>query len=349
MKIISVKAIYPDYQHVPPSWRTHLWQIFVQVETDTGEEGFGYGGGGKASVEIINTHFRELLVGQKLDTKDDISRIWDLLYENSIPYGRKGVAIMALSGVDLALWDTLGKAEAIPVHRLIGDQRKQVVECYATGTDVEWYAELGFKSHKFPHRWTGEGSYEKALESANRSRQVLGKEALIMIDTYMSWDFDVTLKMSEILNPYDIYWFEDVLTPDELDGQQRLRPQVKPTLISGGEHEFTHYGFSEIAKSKALDLWQPDITWCGGITAGLRIMKIADSLNIPVVPHRGGEVWGLHLIVASNCLDMAEILPGTREGSIDKIWIGEPQHTDGSIMPTEKPGFGISVNPEFIS
>ena len=139
------------------------------------------------------------------------------------------------------------------------------------------------------------------------------------------------------------------MTPDQLDEQEKLKHLVKPILISGGEHEFTHHGFSEVAKSKALDLWQPDITWCGGITAGLRIMEIADSFDIPVVPHRGGEVWGLHLIVASNCLNMAEVLPGTRQGFVDEIWTGEPQHLDGSISPTDKPGFGVSVNPDFIS
>ena len=349
MKITEVKAVYPTYKNVAASWRTHFWQIVVRIETDQGITGLGYGGGGVAAVEVINGHFRELLLGTEINNIQDISKNWDLLYSASIPYGRKGIAVMALSGVDLALWDLLGKAEHCPVYELIGTRNKESVRAYATGTDVEWYAELGFKSHKFPHRWNGEKSYETAIESANTSRQVLGKEALVMIDTYMTWDFDVTLNMSKILNPYDIYWFEDVLTPDELDGQKKLRPKVKPTLISGGEHEFTHYGFSEIAKSKALDLWQPDITWCGGITAGLRIMKIADFHGIPVVPHRGGEVWGLHLIVASNCLNMAEILPGTREGSIDEIWTGEPRYLDGSISPTDEPGFGVSINPTFIS
>jgi len=348
MKITSIKAIYPDYQHVPPSWRTHLWQIIVQVKTDTGQEGVGYGGGGKASVEIINTHFKELLIGQQINTKDDIERIWDLLYENSIPYGRKGIAIMALSGVDLALWDALGRAEHLPVHSLIGKQQKQKVECYATGTDIEWYAEQGFRAHKFPHRWNGEKSYENAIETATKSRQILGKGALVMIDTYMTWNFEVTLKMAEILEPLNIHWFEDVLTPDDLKGQKTLRPQIKPTLISGGEHEFTHHGFLALSESNALDLWQPDITWCGGITAGLRIIQIANSANVPVAPHRGGEVWGLHLIMATNCLNMAELLPGTRQGSIDEIWIGEPQHSKGSIWPTDKPGFGVSINPSFI-
>ena len=259
-----------------------------------------------------------------IDTVQDIQKIWDKLYFETLPYGRKGLAIMAISGIDLALYDLLGKSTNQPVFELLGGARKDKIQAYATGQDSELYCDLGLTAHKFPHRWNGEKSYETAIESANTSRQVLGKEALVMIDTYMTWDFDVTLNMSKILNPYDIYWFEDVLTPDELDGQQRLRGKVKPTLISGGEHEFTHYGFSEIAKSKALDLWQPDITWCGGITAGLRIMKIADFHGIPVVPHRGGEVWGLHLIVASNCLNMAEILPGTREGFIDEYGQANP-------------------------
>ena len=169
-----------------------------------------------------------------------------------------------------------------------------------------------------------------------------------MIDTYMTWDFDVTLNMSKILNPYDIYWFEDVLTPDELDGQQRLRGKVKPTLISGGEHEFTHYGFSEIAKSKALDLWQPDITWCGGITTAIRIVEMADALGIPVAPHRGGEVWGLHLIVSSKCDDLAEVLPGVKNGNKDYLWIDEPVPLNGYISPTDAPGFGVTVNEELL-
>ena len=115
-----------------------------------------------------------------------------------------------------------------------------------------------------------------------------------------------------------------MLTPEELEGQAALRPAVKPTLIAGGEHEFTHYGFREVARFGALDLWQPDITWCGGITAGIRILDIARQVQIPVAPHRGGEIWGLHLIVSSDCADLAEVLPGSRGALRDELWIGEP-------------------------
>jgi len=96
MKITGIKAVYPNYKHVVPSWRTHFWQIVVRVETDIGVTGLGYGGGGAAAVEVVNRHFNELLVGQSIDTVDDITSAWDRLYDASLPYGRKGIAVMAL-------------------------------------------------------------------------------------------------------------------------------------------------------------------------------------------------------------------------------------------------------------
>ena len=169
-----------------------------------------------------------------------------------------------------------------------------------------------------------------------------------MIDTYMSWDADVTMEMSRRLSEFNIYWFEDVLTPDDLTGQAALRDPVKPVLIAGGEHEFTDYGYLEIARTGALGLWQPDITWCGGITAGLRILDVAREAGIPVAPHRGGEVWGLHLIVATDCIDLAEVLPGTRDADRDELWIGEPVARDGYISPTDAPGFGVRLNEDMV-
>ena len=193
MKITSLNAVYPNYRQTAPSWRTHLWQIVVRVETDTGQTGWGYGGGGKAAVEIVNGHFSELLVGRSIGSISDISDAWDLLYTESIPYGRKGVAIMALSGVDLALFDALGKAEAMPVARLLhpaGKHRKSRMRCYATGPDTDWYAELGFTAQKMPHRWTGDESTGPAVEAAEYARSALGPDAEIMLDVYMSWDAD---------------------------------------------------------------------------------------------------------------------------------------------------------------
>lgn len=351
MKITAVSAVYPRYSNVVKSWRTNLWQIIVRVETDLGVTGFGYGGGGLAAVEVVNGHFAELLIGRSVDSVADIETLWDELYTASIPYGRKGVAIMALSGVDLALWDALGKAERKPVAELIGLENsgnttnKQQIRCYATGADSEWYAELGFTANKMPHRWTGlPEEYESTVAVARRARELFGASAEIMFDVYMSWDSAVTVEMSRRLAEFNMHWFEDVLTPDDLEENAVLRPLVKPTLIAGGEHEFTHVGFADVARTGAYDVWQPDITWCGGVTAGIRIVKMGAEAGVQVVPHRGGEIWGLHLIAATECEDFAEVLLGTRNGNRDELWLGEPQAKDGYIEINDAPGFGVRLN-----
>jgi L-rhamnonate dehydratase len=344
MKIRSIKAIYPNFNHVENSWRTHLWQIIVRIETDTGVIGWGYGGGGKSSLEIINGHFSEVLEGRELNYLNDISDIWDFLYKVSIPYGRKGIAIMAISGVDLALYDVLGKVESKPVAELIGKVNKEKIRCYATGVDTEWYSEMGFTAQKLPHRWTGAKSIDQAYKSANSSRSILGNQAEIMFDVYMSWDIEITLRMVEALEDFNIFWFEDILTPDQLEEIRELREKIKPINMAGGEHEFTEYGFREIALTKAYDIWQPDITWCGGITAGMRIMDIAKKYDVSVVPHRGGEPWGLHLIAASDCENFAELVMGQRSSIKDDIWIGSPTPIDGKIELSDKSGFGVEPN-----
>jgi len=348
LKITAVSAVYPNYRNVPASWRTHFWQIVVRVETDAGVTGFGYGGGGRAAVEVVNRHFAELVIGSELGSVDDIAAIWDHVYAESLPYGRKGVAVMALSGLDLALFDALGKAEQKPVYDLLGGAQKDNIRSYATGPDQPWYGELGFTATKFPHRWTEDADYDSAIERATIAREAMGDDGLVMIDTYMSWDPVVTTRMTELLKPFKIYWFEDVCTPDELEAQAQLRSIAAPVLIAGGEHEFTQYGFAEIARAGALDLWQPDITWCGGITAGLRILDVAREAGIPVAPHRGGEVWGLHLTAASDCMDLAEVLPGTHGGERDDLWIGEPTAVDGYIAPSDAPGFGVHLNEDML-
>ena len=343
MRIESLKAVYPNYENVASSWRTHLWQIVVEVRTDTGVVGYGYGGGGLASLPIVNGHFNELLVGESLNSPEDVMRIWDHLYYESIPYGRKGVAMMALSGVDLALWDTLGKAERHPVAELLGGVRKDRIDVYVTGPDSERYAELGVAGQKLTHRWAG--TTDDAVEIAAKARQVMGADAKIMFDVYMSWDADVALRMAHVLKDFDIYWFEDVLTPDDTHELGELRLKVSPINLAGGEHEFGVVGFREISERNSYDIWQPDITWCGGITAGLRICDLASQYGIPVIPHRGGEVWGLHLIAASDeCDNLAELVLGRQDAETDELWIGNPAIAEGKLSISDQPGFGVQLN-----
>ncbi|MBS10476.1 MAG: hypothetical protein CME19_02585 [Gemmatimonadetes bacterium] len=349
MKIKSVKALYPNYRKSHGAWRSHLWQIIVQVESDSGLIGYGYGGGGKASLPIVNGHFHELLEGAEVNSTDDVEAIWDRLYFESIPYGRKGIAMMALSGVDLALWDLLGKAENKPVAALISDELKTDIPCYGTGSDSEYHAELGFSGTKTPHRWTGERSdIDQLLKWAETARQAMGPDRQLMVDAYMSWDRAFTESMSRELADFDIYWFEDVLTPDDLEEQSALRQATGGINIAGGEHEFGYRGYVDVARSEALDIWQPDITWCGGITAGIRIVDLAREYNTPVVPHRGAEVWGLHLVAATTCDNLAEWVTGGRNAGRQDPWLGMPEPVEGRINISDAPGFGVVPDDAYL-
>lgn len=350
MKITEVKAVYPRYRVPPAAWRRHFWQIAVRIDTDVGFSGWGYGGGGVAAVEVVNLHLREELIGRDLNEISDIARLWDAQYKASLPYGRSGIAVMAISGVDLALWDVLGRAEQQRVCDLLGGQQRDKLRAYATGPDYAWYRDLGFDAHKSSQtqRASEDEDAARILAWATAARQTLGEDALLMLDAYMSWTPDFTLAMARQLAPCNIYWFEDVLLPDDLDGLAVLRPQIQPTLLAGGEHEFTARDFAHIARARALDLWQPDITWCGGLTAALRIAELAQQHGVPLVPHRGGEIWGLHFLAAGYGEDLAEKVMGRREGARDELWLGEPQPQDGHLTLPEGPGFGVEINEELL-
>lgn len=349
MKITDIKAVYPKWKRLPSGiWQSHFWEIAVRIETNQGLVGYGYGGGGEPGALVINRHLRHILVGREVGSVDDIHEIWDALYFASLPYGRQGIALMALSGVDLALWDLLGHAEGKPVYDLIGGRTKDRVRAYATGEAFEQYRDMGYTATKFSHRWQSEADYDTAVEMASQARQVFGPDALVMVDCYMSWNAAVSLEMAHRLATFNIYWFEDLLTPDHLDALAGLREQIHPVLLAGGEHDFSHHTYEAIARAGALDVWQPDITWCGGITAGLRIIELAQRHSIPLVPHRGGEIWGLHLIAATGCADLAETHPARWDSSADTLWLDEPRVEDGNIAPLDLPGFGVRINDAMV-
>jgi len=181
MKITDIKAVYPPRRTGRMGvWQEHFWQIVVRVETDAGVTGYGYGGGGKPGESVVNSHLRDLLLGQTIDELKDIGRLWDHLYFRSLPYGRGGLAVMALSGIDLALWDRMGKAEGKPVYELIGGLKKKEVRAYATGGRLASIRDLGYTAVKRSHQWRTEADYDRAVAELKHCREVLDKDALLM-------------------------------------------------------------------------------------------------------------------------------------------------------------------------
>jgi len=345
MRITDVRAVYPEYQPPRSGWRGPMWQVVVEIQTDAGLTGLGVGGAGGAAAYIINEHFRGLLLGRD---PDKIQTLWDELYAASLAYGRKGVAVMALSGVDLALWDLRGKAQQQPVYRLLGAETPAPATAYATGSDVARYQQAGYRAFKLTQPKgprDGDAGIEENVARVRAARELGGPEADLMLDAWMSWDVDYTLRMAERLAPYHLKWIEEPLSADDYSGYARLTREIGTTQIAAGEHEYTHFGFGEFIRNRCAHVLQPDVTWCGGLTAALRILALAEAAGLPVIPHRGGEVWGLHLVAAKG-LGLAEQVIGDGEYPAgDPALSGAPRQQDGLITPTERPGFGVTLAP----
>ena len=273
----------------------------------------------------------------------------DKLYAASIHTGAaaspswRSAASTSLSG------DLLGRAERQPVYALLGGESAPRIRAYASGDDPAWFAESGFTAHKVPFsRPVDASALERAAAAAEESRRHLGADALLMFDCYMAWDAAATQKMARTLAPYDIYWFEDVLTPDDLDGLAALRPQIKPVQLAGGEHDFTHHRFADIARAGALDIWQPDVTWCGGVTATRRIVAQAKEAGATVICIAAASRGGLHVIAGVECEELGELVLGNRHRTHEQLWLDAPQPIDGYLTPSDAPGFGLRLNEALV-
>lgn len=342
MKITNIRAVQPVSPDAPNDWRTSMGQILVAVDTDAGLTGYGVGGGGKAGVHVVVTVLRDLLLGRDVEPVEDR---WNEMYAATLPFGRKGIAIMAVSGVDLALWDLRGKAAAQPVAELLGGEVGESIPAYITVWDeitpeqAEVYA--GFKLHV-----SGPGGMITAGEvhdHVERSRDLVGPDRMLMIDAWMQWDLDTTLSVVERCHGFGLSWIEEPLPAGDFDDYARLH-ELTAIPIAGGEHEFTAAAFREIINRRLHTVLQPDVCWCGGMTQLVQIYELAHNANIRVCPHRGSEVWGLHAVAA---LDQHPLAESPRPWM---TWVGgQPPIIDGSITLGNAPGFGVEIDEALLS
>ncbi|MGH9658805.1 MAG: enolase C-terminal domain-like protein [Bryobacteraceae bacterium] len=321
--------------------------LLVEIKTKQGITGYGLGSGGGAAAYIIEHHLKDLLVGA---SAANIELLWDQMYNATLFYGRKGVVIMAMSGVDLALWDIRGKQAGQPVHRLLGGPTKDKVPAYYTGFEVEAALKLGFRAFKHPIRQgvvQGREGMRKTVEDLREIRKRIGPEAMLMIDVLCQWDVPYTLEMADRMAESRLYWIEEPISPDDLEGYAQLCREIRGPLIASGEHEYTRFGFQELIAHKAVKLVQPDTTWCGGLTELRRIAALAASHSLPMVPHRGGSPYGLAVIFTTPNCPLAESF-GTLEKSSPLLAAMTSRYENGHYYPNDKPGFGVEITPSML-
>jgi L-rhamnonate dehydratase len=275
------------------------------------------------------------------------------MWRSTMYYGRMGAVVHAISGVDLALWDLLGKALNMPVYRLLGGETKPRIPTYCTGNDLEQHVEYGFKRLKLaiPHGPAdGKEGMKKNVELVKRTRELLGPDGDIMLDCWMAWTERYTIEIAEMFEPYKVYWMEECLQPHDYEGFGRLNAAIKSTRIVTGEHEYTRYGFRYLLEHNGASIWQPDINWCGGLTEIRRIGALAAAYDIPVVPHGGGLGEGVHYIMATTNCPWAEMFMPAPGGPKEVYQLWEEGYNlskgpEGVYMrPSERPGFGWDFN-----
>jgi L-rhamnonate dehydratase len=336
MKITDIRACQPKCAS-PSDWRTSLGQILVAIDTDAGLVGYGVGGGGLAAIHVIRTVLRDLLIGK--DT-EPVEAHWLDMYHATLPFGRKGIAIMALSGVDLALWDLRGKAANQSIAQLLGGPIHASMPTYATVWGDIPESMLGQHAAFKIHLGACQGNLDAFVDVVSRARERVGPDVALMVDAWMKWDVPFTLRFAERVAPLRLDWIEEPLPPDDLAGYAELaRQSVIP--IAGGEHEFTAVAFAELIERRLHHVVQPDVCWCGGMTELVKIYSLANAQGVRVCPHRGAEIWGLHALAALDPRPLAE------SGRPWLTWVGgQPAIVNGRIAAPTGPGFGAMIDAD---
>jgi L-rhamnonate dehydratase len=353
--IATPMARYPEYRQSRQSFGINvLGTLVVEIEADDGTVGFAVTTGGEPAAYIVEKHLARFLIGR---CPSEIEKIWDQMYFATQYYGRKGLVVNAISGVDLALWDLLGKLRQEPVYAMLGGAVRDELCFYATGSRPDIAKELGFIGGKMPlHHGPAEGTegMAKNLAMLTDMRSKVGDDFWLMLDCWMSLDLDYATRLAtRAWHEAGLKWIEEAISPDDYWGYAELRRNVpKGMLVTTGEHEATRWGFRMLLDMDCCDIIQPDVGWCGGITELIRISALADARGRLVVPH-GSSVYSYHFAITRHNSPFAEFLmmsPGADEivPMFAPQLLGEPVPENGRIKASalDKPGFGVELNRE---
>jgi L-rhamnonate dehydratase len=352
--IATPMSRYPEYRQSRQTFGINvLGTLVVELEAENGVTGFAVTTGGEPAAYIVEKHLARFVEGAR---PTDFEKIWDQMYFASQYYGRKGLVVNALSGVDLALWDLLGKLRGEPVHYLLGGAVRDEIAFYATGSRPDLARKMGFIGGKLPlHHGPAEGEegLQKNLALLADMRARVGSDFWLMYDCWMALDVNYATRLAARAHEYGLKWIEEALSPDDYWGYAELKRNAPPAmLVTTGEHEATRWGFRMLLDMDCCDIIQPDVGWCGGMTEILKISALADARGKLVVPH-GSSVYSYHFVVTRHNSPFAEFLMMAPKADevvpmFAPLLLGEPVPENGRIRISvlDKPGFGVELNRE---
>ena len=343
------------------TFRFHGWTV-VEIETDDGLVGIGNVAlAPRIAKAIIDQYLAPLVIGHD---PFDYEYLWQRMYRSTHAWGRKGVAMGAISAIDIALWDLMGKATGRPVFKLLGGRTKEKIPCYASKlyrTDLgemqkeaQSYLDQGFTAMKMRFGYgpkDGPQGMRENLNSVAAIREVIGDDVDLMLVCYMGWILEYTKRMLPKLEKFEPRWLEEPVLADDIDGYAELN-QMTSIPISGGEHEFTSYGFKQLLDKRAVSVIQYDTNRVGGITAAHKINALAEAYSVPVIPH-AGQMHNYHLTMSTLASPMSEYFP-VNDVEVGNelfyyIFDGDPTPVNGFIdLDEHKPGLGLTLSSRYL-
>jgi L-rhamnonate dehydratase len=341
------------------AFRFFSWLV-VEIETDEGHIGIGNAGlCPDVTKKIIDSKLTGLLMGENpLNTE----YLFEKMYRSTVAYGRKGAVVAAISALDIALWDIKGLATQQPVFMLLGGRTRPSIETYysrlytrdlaSLQAEAAHYKSAGFTGMKLRCGYPltdGLAGLKKNVEMVRVVRETVGDDVNIMLEAYMGFNFSYARQLLKELEPFNLRWVEELMLPDEIHNFAKLK-QYTDIPLSGGEHEYTRYGFHDLLQTGALDIFQFDTNRVGGFTEAQKICNMALTHGVEVIPH-GGQMHNLHVVMSSFACPMAEYFPQTEiEVGNEMFWYifdGEAIAENGRLqLDDTKPGVGLTLKTE---
>lgn len=354
--------------------------LLVQVHTDEGFIGLGeaatYGGFLESTEAIVLNELRQTILGQD---PFKVEKLWQMMATRAHQRGRRGMLMMAMSGIDIALWDIIGQATRTPLYRLLGGYR-DTLDAYAsagfyirdkdiTGLADEFagYIERGFRYvkmkvgrnpdvmlnplHDMQAAEYATATLEEDIERVKVVREAIGPKIRLALDANNAWTPSIALQFMRQVERFNIHWFEEPVATDDIEGSAMLAHQLD-TPVAGYETETGLPGFRELITRRAVDIVQPDVIWTGGITECRKIAALAQAYGLPVVPHvfssAVSSIANMHFIAAipnGGLLEFDQNVNPLRSELLETPIEITPE---GKVHLPEGPGLGVKLNQETI-
>lgn len=374
MKITSVQAMILRTKMDKPFTSARGWwyktknAMLVKVTTDEGIEGWGEAyGPAEVTKAVIDSLLAPTVIGAN---PFDTDILWEKMYQRVEDYDPQGFGVAAMSAIDIALWDIMGKAMNMPVYQLLGGAHRKSFRAYATGLyfmsedgdhttpsveEALMYKEQGFTGIKMKIALNPRDE----LKRVQAVRKAIGDDIDLMVDANHGYNLTNALLLGREFEKMGLAWFEEPVSPHDLAGYADLRSKLDIPL-AGGENAFTRYAFKEIIEKRAMDIIQPDVCCAGGITETKKIGHMAETFGISVIPH----VWGSAVGLFAALHTMAALPPAPHSWRPSPMWMEYEQtenpfrdhlvanpvsHTNGFVSVPEGPGLGFTINEEIIT